>query len=181
MRVVYWNTLSICIWDRLSFMCPSYFIKDLVTWYVFSCPASSTLCSCFILFCFYCCIWYLFIIIFIMQIALSYHKLDSFTLLIHFTYCCPSFYFSTPQEELNRRRLAEQVAKQRAEREAQQNKADQERVQRSVAGVNHLEIPAELAFILSKLGSKKLYSLVPNTTRIWLIPESVMSVRTSWY
>lgn len=46
------------------------------------------------------------------------------------------------------------MAKQRAEREAQQNKADQERVQRSVAGVNHLEIPAELAFILSKLGSE---------------------------
>ncbi|XP_050694860.1 unconventional myosin-XV-like isoform X6 [Eriocheir sinensis] len=59
------------------------------------------------------------------------------------------------KEELNRRRLAEQVAKQRAEREAQQNKADQERVQRSVAGVNHLEIPAELAFILSKLGNQE--------------------------
>ena len=58
------------------------------------------------------------------------------------------------KDELNRRRLAEQVAKQRAEREAAQNKADQERVQRSVAGVNHLEIPAELAFILSKLGGK---------------------------
>lgn len=53
-----------------------------------------------------------------------------------------------------RRKKAEELAKQRAEREAQQTKAEQERVQRSVAGVNHLEIPAELAFILSKVNGK---------------------------
>ncbi|XP_071526723.1 unconventional myosin-XV isoform X1 [Panulirus ornatus] len=55
------------------------------------------------------------------------------------------------KEEMERRKKAEELAKQRAEREAQQTKAEQERVQRSVAGVNHLEIPAELAFILSKV------------------------------
>ncbi|XP_064096637.1 unconventional myosin-XV-like isoform X2 [Macrobrachium nipponense] len=55
------------------------------------------------------------------------------------------------KEEMARRKKAEALAKQRAEREAQQTKAENERVQRSVAGVNHLEIPAELAFILSKI------------------------------
>lgn len=55
-----------------------------------------------------------------------------------------------------RRKKAEALAKARAEREAQQTKAEQERVQRSVAGVNHLEIPAELAFILSKINGKEL-------------------------
>ncbi|KAK3884845.1 hypothetical protein Pcinc_010904, partial [Petrolisthes cinctipes] len=55
------------------------------------------------------------------------------------------------KEEMVRRRRVEEAARQRAEREAKQSRAEQERVQRSVAGVNHLEIPAELAFILSKL------------------------------
>ncbi|XP_042230048.1 unconventional myosin-XV-like [Homarus americanus] len=59
--------------------------------------------------------------------------------------------FARLKEEMARRKRAEELAKQRAEREALQNQAEQERVQRSVAGVNHLEIPAELAFILSKV------------------------------
>lgn len=58
------------------------------------------------------------------------------------------------QEEMARRKKAEELARQRAEREARQSKAEEERVQRSVAGVNHLEIPAELAFILSKVSGE---------------------------
>ncbi|CAL4069628.1 unnamed protein product, partial [Meganyctiphanes norvegica] len=56
------------------------------------------------------------------------------------------------KEEMKRRKKSEALARERSEREAIQNKEEQERVQRSVTGVNHLEIPAELAFILSKTG-----------------------------
>ena len=52
------------------------------------------------------------------------------------------------------RKKAEDAARQRAERQAAQSKKEQERVQRSVAGVNHLEIPAELAFVFSKCNGK---------------------------
>ncbi|KAK6643275.1 hypothetical protein RUM43_004780 [Polyplax serrata] len=51
--------------------------------------------------------------------------------------------------ELKRRAAAEKAARDRAKVKAQ--KEEQERASRAVAGVNHLEIPAELAFIFSKL------------------------------
>lgn len=53
------------------------------------------------------------------------------------------------QEELKRRSEVEKVARERAKAKAQRD--EQERTSRAVAGVNHLEIPAELAFIFSKL------------------------------
>lgn len=42
-----------------------------------------------------------------------------------------------------------ELARERARIKAQ--KEDQERTSRAVAGVNHLDVPAELAFILNKL------------------------------
>jgi hypothetical protein len=56
------------------------------------------------------------------------------------------------QEELKRRAEVEKLARERAKAKAQ--KEEQERTSRAVAGVNHLEIPAELAFIFSKLDGK---------------------------
>lgn len=53
------------------------------------------------------------------------------------------------KEELKRRAVHEKAARDRAKVKAQ--KEEQERTSRAVAGVNHLEIPAELAFIFSKL------------------------------
>lgn len=53
------------------------------------------------------------------------------------------------QEELKRRA---ELARERARIKAQ--KEDQERTSRAVAGVNHLDIPAELAFIYNKLEGK---------------------------
>nr|CAD7393755.1 unnamed protein product [Timema cristinae] len=53
------------------------------------------------------------------------------------------------KEELKRRSEVEKIARERAK--ARQQKEEQERASRAVAGVNHLEIPAELAFIFSKL------------------------------
>jgi hypothetical protein len=58
------------------------------------------------------------------------------------------------QEELKRRSEVEKVARERAKAKAQRD--EQERTSRAVAGVNHLEIPAELAFIFSKLDGKAL-------------------------
>jgi hypothetical protein len=46
----------------------------------------------------------------------------------------------------------EKLARERAKAKAQRE--EQERASRAVAGVNHLEIPAELAFIFSKLDGK---------------------------
>jgi hypothetical protein len=57
--------------------------------------------------------------------------------------------FSRHQEELKRRAEVEKLARERAKVKAQRE--EQERTSRAVAGVNHLEIPAELAFIFSKL------------------------------
>ncbi|GFR25205.1 unconventional myosin-XV [Trichonephila clavata] len=50
---------------------------------------------------------------------------------------------------LARKREADRLALERVKERA--NKEEQERASRAVAGVNHLEIPAELAFIFSKL------------------------------
>ncbi|GBM19276.1 Unconventional myosin-XV [Araneus ventricosus] len=50
---------------------------------------------------------------------------------------------------LARKREADRLALERSKERA--NKEEQERASRAVAGVNHLEIPAELAFIFSKL------------------------------
>jgi hypothetical protein len=60
--------------------------------------------------------------------------------------------FSRHQEELKRRAEVEKLARERAKAKAQRE--EQERTSRAVAGVNHLEIPAELAFIFSKLDGK---------------------------
>lgn len=60
--------------------------------------------------------------------------------------------FSCHQEELKRRAEVEKLARERAKAKAQRE--EQERTSRAVAGVNHLEIPAELAFIFSKLDGK---------------------------
>ena len=53
---------------------------------------------------------------------------------------------------MKRRAEVEKLARERAKVKAQ--KEEQERASRAVAGVNHLEIPAELAFIFSKLDGK---------------------------
>jgi hypothetical protein len=63
--------------------------------------------------------------------------------------------FSCHQEELKRRAEVEKLARERAKAKAQRE--EQERASRAVAGVNHLEIPAELAFIFSKLDGKCCY------------------------
>lgn len=55
------------------------------------------------------------------------------------------------QEELKRRaELAKERAKLKAQRE-QEEKEEKERVSRAVAGVTHLDIPAELAFVFNKI------------------------------
>ncbi|XP_059488251.1 unconventional myosin-XV isoform X2 [Neocloeon triangulifer] len=57
--------------------------------------------------------------------------------------------FNELKVELKRRAEVEKMARERAKNKAQ--KEDQDRSSRAVAGVTHLEIPAELAFIFSKL------------------------------
>ncbi|CAB3362581.1 Hypothetical predicted protein [Cloeon dipterum] len=57
--------------------------------------------------------------------------------------------FTEMKAELKRRAEVEKMARERAKSKA--HKEEQERTSRAVAGVNHLEIPAELAFIFSKL------------------------------
>ncbi|XP_076764901.1 unconventional myosin-XV-like [Xylocopa sonorina] len=57
--------------------------------------------------------------------------------------------FAVLKEEMAKRAEIERASKERAK--AKQQREEQERTSRAVAGVNHLEIPAELAFIYSKL------------------------------
>ncbi|KAI4498543.1 hypothetical protein M0802_006249 [Mischocyttarus mexicanus] len=57
--------------------------------------------------------------------------------------------FNVLKEEMAKRAEIERASKERAK--AKQQREEQERASRAVAGVNHLEIPAELAFIYSKL------------------------------
>ncbi|XP_014481805.1 PREDICTED: unconventional myosin-XV isoform X1 [Dinoponera quadriceps] len=57
--------------------------------------------------------------------------------------------FEVLKEEMTKRAEIERASKERAK--AKQQREEQERTSRAVAGVNHLEIPAELAFIYSKL------------------------------
>jgi myosin-15 len=57
--------------------------------------------------------------------------------------------FEALKEEMAKRAEIERASKERAK--AKQQRDEQERTSRAVAGVNHLEIPAELAFIYSKL------------------------------
>ncbi|XP_020280008.1 unconventional myosin-XV isoform X2 [Pseudomyrmex gracilis] len=57
--------------------------------------------------------------------------------------------FNVLKEEMAKRAEIERASKERAK--AKQQREEQERTSRAVAGVNHLEIPAELAFIYSKL------------------------------
>lgn len=57
--------------------------------------------------------------------------------------------FKVLKEEMVKRAEIERASKERAK--AKQQREEQERTSRAVAGVNHLEIPAELAFIYSKL------------------------------
>nr|XP_050849060.1 unconventional myosin-XV isoform X2 [Vespula vulgaris] len=57
--------------------------------------------------------------------------------------------FKVLKEEMAKRAEIERASKERAK--AKQQREEQERASRAVAGVNHLEIPAELAFIYSKL------------------------------
>lgn len=57
--------------------------------------------------------------------------------------------FKILKDEMVKRAEMERASKERAK--AKQQREEQERTSRAVAGVNHLEIPAELAFIYSKL------------------------------
>ncbi|XP_058797715.1 unconventional myosin-XV [Phymastichus coffea] len=57
--------------------------------------------------------------------------------------------FRILKEEMAKRAEIERASRERAK--AKQQREEQERASRAVAGVNHLEIPAELAFIYSKL------------------------------
>lgn len=64
------------------------------------------------------------------------------------------------KEEMAKRAEIERASRERAK--AKQQREEQERTTRAVAGVNHLEIPAELAFIYSKLdGTFKKELLFP--------------------
>ena len=56
---------------------------------------------------------------------------------------------------MKRRRAAERAAIERAASRAQREEIERSR---AVAGVQHLEIPAELAFIFSKLDGKSRFS-----------------------
>ena len=58
------------------------------------------------------------------------------------------------KEELAKRAELERANRERAK--AKQQREEQERASRAVTGVHHLEIPAELAFIYSKLDGKYL-------------------------
>lgn len=60
--------------------------------------------------------------------------------------------FKILKEEMAKRAEIERASRERAK--AKQQREEQERTSRAVAGVNHLEIPAELAFIYSKLDGK---------------------------
>lgn len=60
--------------------------------------------------------------------------------------------FKVLKEEMAKRAEIERASRERAK--AKQQREEQERTSRAVAGVNHLEIPAELAFIYSKLDGK---------------------------
>jgi len=51
----------------------------------------------------------------------------------------------------SRQREVEKVAIEKAKDKAVRDRNQQERTSRAVARINHLEIPTELAFILSKL------------------------------
>lgn len=57
--------------------------------------------------------------------------------------------FAVLKKEMAKRAEIERASRERAK--AKQQREEQERASRAVAGVNHLEIPAELAFIYSKL------------------------------
>ncbi|XP_048509561.1 uncharacterized protein LOC105693576 isoform X2 [Athalia rosae] len=57
--------------------------------------------------------------------------------------------FRVLKAEMQKRAEIEKASRERAK--AKQQREEQERASRAVAGVNHLEIPAELAFIYSKL------------------------------
>lgn len=57
--------------------------------------------------------------------------------------------YAAKKAELKRRLEAEKLAQERAKQRAAREKAENQRIQRST--VHHLEIPAELAFIFSKL------------------------------
>ena len=57
--------------------------------------------------------------------------------------------FKVFKEEMAKRSELEKANRERAK--AKQQRDEQEKASRAVAGVNHLEIPAELAFIYSKL------------------------------
>jgi myosin-15 len=65
------------------------------------------------------------------------------------------------QGEMKRRMEVERAAAEKAKaRTAKSAQEEAERSARAVAGVNHLDIPAELAFIFSKLdGNKSINSI----------------------
>ena len=50
--------------------------------------------------------------------------------------------------------MAKERARLKVQRE-QEEKEEKERVSRAVAGVTHLDIPAELAFVFNKIDGKK--------------------------
>lgn len=50
---------------------------------------------------------------------------------------------------LERKKETDRIAREKAKERS--SKDDKERASRTIGGVNHLEIPAELAFFLSKL------------------------------
>lgn len=77
--------------------------------------------------------------------------------------------------ELKRRADVEKMARERAKSKAQ--KEEQERASRAVAGVNHLEIPAELAFIFSKLDGEIFF----HKPRTFLLKLGFVSLNLQTY
>lgn len=73
------------------------------------------------------------------------------------------------KEEMAKRAEIERASKERAK--AKQQREEQERTSRAVAGVNHLEIPAELAFIYSKLDGNLFYRQGQSLVNILIVTQ----------
>lgn len=72
--------------------------------------------------------------------------------------------FKVLKEEMAKRAEMERASRERAK--AKQQREEQERASRAVAGVNHLEIPAELAFIYSKLDGQCIFFTYKNENKV---------------
>lgn len=66
---------------------------------------------------------------------------------------------------MEKKKEADRIASEKAKEKYV--KEEHERISRAVAGVNHLEIPAELAFLISKLDG--IISNISQYSHLWSI------------